>query len=460
MAFESATVLLGAALVASFSGTLSTVLGVDDTSARYLLALLSAGVGAAAVGLGETAGRLSGNRRAAWLIPALALYSVAVLPGTAPAPDDNGAAEPPHPGLVVTYLTLVILLLAAIRPPGRSGTRAGWIVAVAGGLLAVVLRELGGVLPVSGPLFGSPVPVNLVALLGWCLVSTAVVAAGCRLRSAPLWRLGLGFGVIAAAHVYRASELDGADAGVVFSMLRLLGMVVVLLGMAQLLRRALRTVLAERFAHEEELRLAAVHAERVARRAAEREHELRNGLSGLSGMARLLDGDPGDEGRRRARSAVRTELRRLSDLLERKGHAPPGGVYDAGRTLDELVALWRLAGLDVEASVEPGLLATGRQSDFSQAITNLLTNCSRHAPGARVWVIARRTGAVLTVQVRDDGPGLVAQAPPAPGDPERPHGMGLQIVERLVAGEGGRLRLHPPDPARPGCTVSVELPAA
>ncbi|MFC7659416.1 sensor histidine kinase [Pseudonocardia benzenivorans] len=78
--------------------------------------------------------------------------------------------------------------------------------------------------------------------------------------------------------------------------------------------------------------------------------------------------------------------------------------------------------------VEPGLRVQGDSAVLSQVVTNLLANCDRHAPAAPVTVTARRDGATVLVEVRDEGPGLppldtellfrrgcVTTAPAAPG---------------------------------------------
>ena len=429
-------------------------MAVDRGQAHVVLAMLAACVGAAAVGLGHTAGRLVGNRRADWLIPAMALYSVVIVPATAllpaaPAPDVIG------PGLLVVYCAIALLLLAAICPPARSGSRIGWITAGVAGLLAFTLGEAAGASSGIAAHLVLPLPVSLAVLVAWCTISTAVVVAGYRLGSAPLWRVGLGFGVIAIAHLYRLAHPPAIPApSMVFAALRLLGTVVVLFGVAQLLRRALNVVIEERFSHQEDLRVAHMRAEQLMRESAARDHELRNCLTGISGMTTILDTIPLDAPRKRARSAFHNELDRMSGLLDRSGTGPRVTVYDAGRVVDELVALWQLAGLRVESIVAATLPAVGRVSTLAQVLTNILANCARHAPGAKVTVAGRRVGRVVTIQVSDDGgqAGL-AELPGPPG-----MGIGLAISRQLVEAEGGRLYVTTIRGDRRGYTVAVDLP--
>jgi two-component system OmpR family sensor kinase len=268
--------------------------------------------------------------------------------------------------------------------------------------------------------------------------------------------VGLGFGVIASAHVYGTVAGPFSGPSVLFGGLRLFGVFVVMLGMAQLLRRALNRVLMAQCSQEEELRVASIRAEQVVRASAEREHELRNGLAGLAGITRLLVGD--DDRTRRARSAAVTELHRLTDLLDRRLAPGPVGLYCAGEIVDELVALWRMKGMDLESSVPGGLMAVGRSSTLAQALTNLLVNCARHAPGMPVRIVGCELAGRIVVEVRNEQTGRA----PAPdgrattaGD-----GMGLEISQSLLVEEGGELRVHPVDPRWPGWTVSISLVAA
>ena len=459
LAFETALVIAGASSVALFAAVLDPVLG-DHAVAYYMLSLTSAGIGAIAVCLGATAGRLSGNRRGAWLIPALAIYSAFVLPCTATPPFSPVEVVSPNWGAPVAYLTIAVLLLAAIRPPGRVGTRLPWIVAAVGTLLALVAREAGQLSAVVPSSFVYP---NAGAFIGWAVLSTALVAAGYRAESPPVWRVGLAFAVISGAHLY-ALEMArfGVAAELAFSAIRLWGLVVVLLGMAQLLRRALRLVLDERSTHQEELRITTIQAEQEARLTAEREHELRNGLSGLSGMARMFPLAP-DGDHARTRSVVLCELQRLRSLLEGCDRGP-SGIYVLSDVLDDLVELWRGTGMNIDVEAPPGLLAVGRRQVLAQVLTNLITNCVRHAPGSPVRVGAARAEGRIVVAVRDEGPGMpdhVRRALEAEhGDGAGMTRIGLALSRQLVREEGGALRVHGPDGWRAGCVVSFDVPAA
>jgi two-component system, OmpR family, sensor kinase len=456
VAVESALVCVGVVAVILCVDVGVSVLQIGRDDLHVVLALLAAAVGTAAAGLGHTAGRVAGNRRAAWLIPALALYSMDVVPDTAfPVmhPAETGA---PSLGLLVDCATVAVLLVAALRPPGRAGPGWPWAIAVVGALVGLGLDGIGGPREGAGLDVSAPLAANLAVLVGWCVVSSAVVVAGYWTASPPLWRVGMGFGVVASAHVYRTVAGPFSAPSALFGALRLFGVFVVMLGMAQLLRRALNAMLNERFGQQEELRLATIHAEQAVRASVEREHELRNGLSGLAGITRLLAGGADDERTRRARTAAVTELHRLTELVDSRGGAAAAGLYCASEIVDELAALWRIKGMDLQASVPDGLMAVGRSSALAQVLTNLLVNCARHAPGAPVRIVTCKRGNRIVVLVRNEGTDLPADGRVSTAGA----GVGLEISRRLLRDEGGELYVHPADPRWPGWTVSIVLVAA
>jgi two-component system, OmpR family, sensor kinase len=455
LAVESSLVVGGVLAIGFVAAGLLGLVAVDEVDGHFVLAVLAAGAGAAAVGLGHTAGRIAGNRRASWLVPALALYSLVVIPSTAvPA-----AATGSRPVVLVGFLWVAVLLLVAIRPPGRLGSRAGWAVAAAGAVLVLILAALDGVVPAAVPVLSSRSAINTVVLLGWCAVSLAVVVAGYCMASPPLWRIGLGFGVIASAHLSRTVwPPPPAQPSLVFGCLRLYGVIVVLLGMAQLLRRCLSQVLTDSFVQQEELRLACFRVQELARSAAEREHELRNGLAGLTGITQLLDARADDAHARRARDAAAAELRRMSELLDRgRRRLTPPVVYCASELVEGLVALWRAAGMDITCTVASGLLVLGRPATLAQTLSNVLANCARHAPGATVRLVGCPVDGRVVVEVRNDRPG--SDRAVDGGSDTAGQGIGLRISSRLLRSEDAELRVHPGDAARPGFTVTIVLRA-
>jgi two-component system OmpR family sensor kinase len=206
---------------------------------------------------------------------------------------------------------------------------------------------------------------------------------------------------------------------------------------------------------EAEVALAAV---------AERDHELRNLVAGLSGAARVLSVaqlDPSGEGRLLL-NAARSELTRLQEMLG-GGCAESSRATPIGPILRDLAAVHGASGTDVHVVIEGDPVAAVDSSTLAQVIANLLVNCARHAPGATVWLRARGIGDRVWIEVADNGPGLPAGAGDAllrrgvRGPRSSGSGLGLAIAADLLQAHGGSIALR--SPGR-GLTAVVELPVA
>jgi two-component system, OmpR family, sensor kinase len=440
--------------------------GLGPPGAAYLVltvATAAAGVGAAI--LAEVAGRICEKARWSWLAASFALYGAVVLPVSVLAAGGDTA----HLLLarVVAYATAVPLLVVSLRPPRRFGAALPWVLAAAGALLATAS------LWVPEP----AVPTRVVAVLlvlvvlpGWTAVAAGYVVEGYRRRSGPRLRLGLGLAVVAGAQLYRGAT-GVAVTDPAFAALRFVGGVVVVVALAQLVARSLAAVRSEQWAQQEELAVAALHVERARELAAERDHELRNGLAGLAGITHLLSSEADDREQQRLKQAVLSELGRLHTILDGGAVAaadPDGALradYAVEPVLAGLVTLRRLAGAPVTLQVDGALRAQGDSAVLAQVVTNLLANCDRHARGAAVTVRAYGGTDQVVVEVRDQGPGLRAALghdllQRGVHDPEAGgSGLGLHISARLLDREGGELDLRTAtDP--PGCIATLRLPAA
>ena len=456
-------VVVGLCAVATALALTPSLHGLGSPGA--VLAMATVATAAAATGaaiLAEVMGRICDEPRWSWMAASFALYGVVVLPVTALAfPVDT-------PRLllvrVVAYLTALPLLLVSLRPPRASGSVLPWGLTTAGAVLAAASPALPDGAVSTGALLAVLV---LVVLPGWTAVAVGYAVEGYRRRSGPRLRLGLGMAVVAVAQLYRgATGVPVVDPA--FVALRLIGAVVVLVALAQLVARSLAAVRSQQWAQQEELAMAALHVERAGELAAERDHELRNGLAGLAGITHLLSSGADDEEQQRLRQAVLSELGRLHTLLDGGAVRPDGAPrieYAVEPVLAGLVTLRRSAGAPVSLDAEGGLRACGDSAVLAQVVTNLLANCDRHAPGAPVTVCAYRDGDEAVVEVRDQGPGLRATLehdalhrgvhdPDAGGS-----GLGLHISARLIHREGGELDLRTvTDPL--GCLATVRLPAA
>jgi two-component system OmpR family sensor kinase len=115
---------------------------------------------------------------------------------------------------------------------------------------------------------------------------------------------------------------------------------------------------------------------------------------------------------------------------------------------------------------ELGLCALGSPSTLAQVLTNVLTNCAKHAPGSPVRIQVSKAGGVVRIRISDFGPGVRAGAEElvfgvgVRGERSQGDGLGLHISRQLLAPDGGRIFMRPSPAQEPGCTVVVELRAA
>jgi signal transduction histidine kinase len=153
---------------------------------------------------------------------------------------------------------------------------------------------------------------------------------------------------------------------------------------------------------------------------------------------------------RTGRDAV-GEMRRLLGILRENGTEPELEAMPTVQRAGDLVADLRRAGLDVELRVEGELgdLPPGRALAAFRILQEALTNVLKHAPGAHVDAVLRRTGSELEIEVVDSG----GTRPAAPGDGG---GHGLVGMRERVALYGGTLDAGP-DGA--GFAVLARFPA-
>jgi signal transduction histidine kinase len=189
-------------------------------------------------------------------------------------------------------------------------------------------------------------------------------------------------------------------------------------------------------------------------------HELRTPLTLLKSRLQLA--------RRRSRSVeeheeildeLTVDVGRLADLAEQLltlgAHQPDNpGAADLGGTVGAIVEQRRAAHPDqadqltLEQPRTPVLVAIDPHS-LGRVVSNLVENAFAHgAPPVRVRVVAREGWGV--VEVQDAGPGMppelleeatqrFTRAPEARSRPGA--GLGLALVEQIVSGVGGELRL-------------------
>jgi two-component system OmpR family sensor kinase len=420
-------------------------LGSDARDFYTLLNLAAAGLATAAAIVARLGpDSLMAPRRT--LAGPLAFYGVVLIPGSVlltPSPMLTGI---PVGGLVASCLFL--MLMVRTLAPARHGGRMRWPKAVGCAAVATIAAAaIGQVLPGGVRDFAGSTTATRIVLLGWCLVASAFLVAGWWHRRLGTWWIGVGLSLVAVAHLEdltRTSRSDIWMPDLEFGGLRVAGLLIIVVVLARPAVVGLRA------------------AGDAARQAAERDHEIRNVLSGLSGVSHLLR--TGVDGAEQAAlaSAVHAELDRVHGLLGVLTGNEPART-EVGAVLDRLGALRRSRGLPVELDVEPELMTDIPAPELAQVVTNLLANCDRHAPGVPVRVRAASEADTVVIAVADGGPGLLpsqlrriaehAHFDAAAGG----KGIGLRVCQRLLTAHGGTVSLQSAGRSQ-GCTAEIRVP--
>ncbi len=217
-------------------------------------------------------------------------------------------------------------------------------------------------------------------------------------------------------------------------------------------------------------------------------HELRSPLTALGGYADvlLLGAAANPRDLMAALETMRGETRRMTRLvndlllLARFDASATGTVVTMQETGVDLAALLRdvYAGAHVAASdrvvrldVPSGpVVVRGDRDRLHQVISNLLDNAVKFTgAGGQIGLSLRRDGRVATLEVCDDGVGIAPEDLPRVcerfyrADEARSRatggaGLGLSIVQAIVAAHHGDVRLH--STLGRGSTVVIRLPLA
>ncbi|HEX4609261.1 MAG TPA: HAMP domain-containing sensor histidine kinase [Urbifossiella sp.] len=215
-------------------------------------------------------------------------------------------------------------------------------------------------------------------------------------------------------------------------------------------------------------------------------HELRNPLAPIRNSLHILRlvgrGGPAGGGVHDMMERQVNHLVRLVDDLMEVSRISRGKI-DLRRESVDVAAVVRTAAeasrplidaaghkLALALPPEP-LTLDGDPLRLAQVFTNLLNNAAKYTdPGGRIWVTARRAGAMAEVSVRDTGAGIPADmlsrvfdlfTQVTRSDPRAQGGLGigLTLVKRLTELHGGRVVVRS-EGAGTGSEFVVHLPLA
>ncbi|WP_207082568.1 HAMP domain-containing sensor histidine kinase [Nocardioides sp. S5] len=200
-----------------------------------------------------------------------------------------------------------------------------------------------------------------------------------------------------------------------------------------------------------------------SRDQSERLHELRSTVAGLVNGSALLDNaDIPDEARRHLCGSVHRELLRMQRLLAGEHGATTD--LDLDETLRLILDLQRLKGRHVELHTSGGTVRA-RYDSLAEVVNILMDNAATHGGCDTSLVeVVRRDEETVDITVSDNGRGIPEdqrerifdwgnRGTDSPGQ-----GIGLHVAQRLMAEDGGTLRLA--EARGPGSAFVISLPSA
>lgn len=217
-------------------------------------------------------------------------------------------------------------------------------------------------------------------------------------------------------------------------------------------------------------------ANEFARFLADAGHELRTPLTILSGYIDILAGAGEDvqayarvvPGMRAATGRMRVLVEKMLLLSKLQSTVSVPSVVDVAAVTEEVVDTMRVRypQREIVASAQDEPRVEIDEDDLYEATRNLVENALRYAPDSAVSVAAYARDGTVSVQVRDDGPGIPLHEQPMVFDRfyrGRAHvdaegsGLGLAIVRRVADRWHGTVEL---DSDNTGTRVTMRFPRA
>lgn len=320
-ALRGAAVDLGMQLV--LIGGAWVVVGLlrGQEAPEQAISILVFAAGAVTAALLSLSGAVNAHHRARWIGAAVGVYACVTLLLRALGAESAGGLG--HLSGSVTILAVVGLLVLSVRRAGDPRAAVGVLLLVVLGAAALTLSGL--LAPGLVPPPALVADADLVAWSGAGATGVLLLLAGTATDRPLLRRAGLAFATLGVANAARIVEAGGTpDIRPVPAGALELGAVAMLLLAAW--QFAAVVVREARGLESARSRLAAAEAG-----VAERDHELRNLVAGLTGATRAMSGNDASVDARRLLIAAGTELERLRQLVD--GVPAPARPADVGRVL-------------------------------------------------------------------------------------------------------------------------------
>jgi len=355
--------------------------------------------------------------------------------------------------LLVAVILVGLLVLHHVGAPAIDPLGLGLSLAVAVSVTRLAVLERGSPstpwhawLPLLGGL--------LLVLYG---VMALLLLRSDRLPSPATWRLGLVVVLLGTAQllIYPLPPDDWRS--LVAAVLHIGGAAVLGVTAIQLVR----TAIDHQAETDERVRVLEgdVRVERTLL------HEVAGSVAGISAATRLLTVPTGlgQDERARLTELLVAETARMDRLIA-AGHDQSGPQPITDVDLDDLIEpLLQVHGIRgrVVAWHPNGVGVRARRDDLVEVLDLLLENAARHTQSTILALNVDRHGDQVDVTVVDQGPGISPDIAGsvlewgAHGASSNGQGIGLNVAHRLVKGMGGQLRI---DSGPEGTRVTITLP--
>jgi two-component system sensor histidine kinase HydH len=203
-------------------------------------------------------------------------------------------------------------------------------------------------------------------------------------------------------------------------------------------------------------------------------HEIKNPLASIKGSLEIVASDfPRGHAKREFVEIIEKEIGQLNKLVTEflyfaRAPAPTHAPCDIREVIASLKVLCsrEASTHSVELVIADGESLPEIDVDAAQvqqALLNVVLNGIQAMPkGGRLAISATRENDGISVEIRDEGPGIAPEQRSRIFDPfyttkARGTGLGLAIAQKLIAAQGGDIHVH--DERGPGTAFIVTFPA-